>query len=106
MNTDGERSELPPGPDSNESIASPELAEQVYAYCSANRLGDWASGVDPRDPANLGNPEDHTPDAEEPTIPRAYCENLDHDTATSWTKLRSSAWPCSVRIDSGWNCTP
>ena len=62
---------------------SPELAEQVYAYCSANRLGDWASGVDPRDPANLGNPEDHTPDAEEPTIPRAYCENLDHDTATS-----------------------
>ena len=21
-------------------------------------------------------------------------------------KLRSSAWPCSVRMDSGWNCTP
>lgn len=69
----------------NEDAApySPELAEQVYAYCAANRLGDWASGVDPRDPANLGSPEDHTPAAQEPTISREYCENLDHDTATS-----------------------
>ena len=62
---------------------SPELAEQVYAYCDANNLGDWAGDLDPRDPANFGSPEDHTPAAEEPTISREECSAMDPDTATS-----------------------
>jgi len=33
----------------------------------------------------------------------------DHDSplaATEDSQLRMSSWPCSVRKDSGWNCTP
>ena len=62
---------------------SPELAEQVYAYCDANNLGDWAGDLDPRNPANFGSPEDHTPAAEEPTISREECSAMDPETATS-----------------------
>lgn len=63
---------------------SEALAEQVYAYCDANNLGDWAGDLDPRDPANLGNPEDHAPAAEDPAPPSwEECSALDQNTATS-----------------------
>lgn len=57
------------------------LLQQIYAYCDANDLGDWADGQDAAHPFQH---EGTSPaPADDAAAGRAYCESLDPETAMS-----------------------